>query len=248
MEYPNSKDMLFLKIKILRTEVVKCSVQLSYSVVFYSLWPHGLKHTIKLPCPSPISGACSNSCPSNWWCHPIISASVIPFSFYLQSFPKSGAFLINQLFTSGGQNSGASASSISPSSEYSGLISFRMDWFDRLVVQVTLKRLVQLHSSKASILWLLTFFMGQLSHPYMTTGKTIALTILTFVGKVVPLLFNMLSKFVIDFLPRCKCLLISCLQSPSVVILKPKKIKVCHCFPCFPTYFSWCDGGRAPWS
>ena len=128
--------------------------------------------------------------------------------------------------------------SISPSSEYSGLISFRMDWFDRLVVQVTLKRLVQLHSSKASILWLLTFFMGQLSHPYMTTGKTIALTILTFVGKVVPLLFNMLSKFVIDFLPRCKCLLISCLQSPSVVILKPKKIKVCHCFPCFPTYFS----------
>ena len=114
---------------------------------------------------------------------------------------------------------------ISPSNEYTGLISFRMDWFDLLAVQGTLKSLLQHHSSKASILWCSAFFMVQLSYPYMTTRKTIALTRQNFVCKVTSLLFNMLSKLVIAFLPRSKCLLISWLQSPSTVILEPPKIK-----------------------
>ena len=115
--------------------------------------------------------------------------------------------------------------SISPSNDYSRLISFRNDWFELLAVQGTLKSLLQHHSSKASILWFSAFLTVQLSHPYMTTGKTIALTIWTFVSKVMSLLFNMLSGFVICFLPRSKRLLISWLQSPSAVILEPKKIK-----------------------
>ena len=115
--------------------------------------------------------------------------------------------------------------SISPSNEYSGLISFRMDWLDLLAIQGTLKSLLQYHSSQASILRRSAFFTVQLSHPYMTMGKTIALTRWTFVGKVMSLLFNMLSRLVISFLPRSKCLLISWLQSPSAVILEPKKIK-----------------------
>ena len=125
--------------------------------------------------------------------------------------------------------------SISPSSEYSGLISFRVDRFNLLAVQGTLKSLLQHHSSKASILCHSAFFMVQLSHPYMTTGKTIALTIWTFVDKVMSLLFKMLSRLVIAFLPRSKCLLISWLQSPSAVILEPQN-KVSHCFHCFPIY------------
>ena len=115
--------------------------------------------------------------------------------------------------------------SISPSNEYSGLISFRIDCFDLLAVQGTLKNLLQHHSSKALILWCSAFFIVQLSHPYMTTGKTIALTRQTFVDKVMSLLFNMLSRLVITFLPRGKRLLISWLQSPSAVILEPKNIK-----------------------
>ena len=114
---------------------------------------------------------------------------------------------------------------ISPSNEHPGLISFRMDWLDLLAVQRTLKSLLQQHSSKASILWSSAFFMVQLSHPYMTTGKTIALTRWTSVDKVMSLLFNMLSRLVITFLPRSKGLLISWLQSLSVVILEPRKIK-----------------------
>ena len=113
--------------------------------------------------------------------------------------------------------------SISPSNEYSGLISFRMNLLDLFAVQGTLKSLLQHHSSKESILWCSAFFIVQLSHPYMTTGKTIALTRRTFVGKVMSLLFNMLSRLVITFLPRSKHLLISWLQSPSAVILEPKK-------------------------
>ena len=115
--------------------------------------------------------------------------------------------------------------SVSPSNEYSGLISFRMDWLDLLAVQCTLKSLLQHHSSKASILQHSTFFLVQLSHPYMTTGKTIVLTRWTFVGKVMSLLFNMLSRLVITFLPKSKCLLISWLQSPCAMILGPPKIK-----------------------
>jgi len=117
------------------------------------------------------------------------------------------------------------SSSFSPSNEYSGLISFRMDWLDLLVVQGTLKSVLQHHSSKAPIFRCSAFFKVQLSHPYMTTGKTIALTRWTFVGKVMSLLFNMVSRLVITFLPRSKCLLTSWLQSPSAVILEPKKIK-----------------------
>ena len=123
--------------------------------------------------------------------------------------------------------------SISPSNEYSGLISFRIDWFDLLAVQGTLKNLLQHHTSKASILQHSAFFIVQLSHPYMTTGNTIALTRGTFVGKVMSLLFNMLSRFVIAFLPRSKHLLISWLQSPFAVILEPRKESWSH-FYCFP--------------
>ena len=125
---------------------------------------------------------------------------------------------------------------ISPSNEYLGLISFTIDWFDLLAVQGTLQSLLQHHSSKASILQCLAFFIVQLSHPYMTTGKTIALTRWTFVDKVMSLLFNMLSRLVMAFLPRSKYLLISWLQSPSAVILEPKKIKS-DSFHCFPIYF-----------
>ena len=120
--------------------------------------------------------------------------------------------------------------SINPSNKYAGLISFRIDWLGLLAVQGTLKSLLQHHSSKASILMCSAFFIVQLSHPYMTTGKTIVLTRQTFVDKVMSLLFNMLSRLVITFLPRSKCLLISWLQSPSAVILEPKKRKVSHCF------------------
>ena len=126
--------------------------------------------------------------------------------------------------------------SISPSNEYSGLISFRIDWLDLLESQGTLKSLLQHHSSKAPILWRSVFFMVQLSHPYMTTGKTTALTIWTFFGKVMPLLVNILSKFVIAFLSRSKCLFISWLQSPSAVIFGAQENRVCHCFHCFPIY------------
>ena len=126
--------------------------------------------------------------------------------------------------------------SISPSNEYSGLISFRMDWLDLLAVQGTLKSLLQYYSSKTSILQHSVFFIVHLSHLYMTTGKTIALTRWTFVGKVMSLFFNMLSKFIIAFLPRNKCLSISWLQSPSAVILEPKKIKSVTVFHCFPIY------------
>ena len=125
--------------------------------------------------------------------------------------------------------------SISPSNEYSRLNSFSIDSLDLLAVQGTLKSLLQHHSSKASILWRSAFFMVQLSHPYMTTGKTIALTRWTFVGKVMSLLFNMLSRLVITFLPKSKHLLISWLQSPSAVILEPPKNKVCHCFTVSPS-------------
>ena len=123
----------------------------------------------------------------------------------------------------------------SPSNEYSGLISFRMDWLDLLAVQGTLKSLLQHHSSKPSILLRSAFFIVQLSHPYMTSGKTVALTRWTFVGKVMSLLFNMLSRLVITFLPRSKHLLISWLQSPSAVILEPPKIKSLTVFTVSPS-------------
>ena len=176
--------------------------------------------------------------------HPTISSSIVPFSSHLQPFPASGSFPVSQFFLHIRWSKYWSFSfSISPSNEYSELISFRMDLLDLLAVQGTLKSLLQHHSSKASILQHSAFFMVQLAHPYMTTGKTIALTMLTFVVKVISLPFNMLSRLVIAFLPRSRCLLISWLRSPSVVILEPKKIKS-HCFHCFPIYLPWSDGTR----
>ena len=211
-----------------------------------SLRPHELQHS-RPPCPSPTPGVHSNPRPSSRWCHPTISSSVIPFSSCPQSFPASGSFQMSQLFTSGGQSTGVPAStSVLPvnTQEYPGLISFRMDWLDLLAVLGTLKSLLQHHSSKASILLCSAFFIVQLSHPYMTTGKNIALTRQNSVGKVMSLLFNMLSRLVIIFLLRSKHLLISWLQSPSAVILEPPKNKVSHYFHCFSIYLPWSDGTR----
>ena len=152
-----------------------------------SLQPHEPQHT-RPPCPSVTPRVHPNPCPSSWWCHPTISSSVIPFSSCPQSFPASGSFPMSQLFASCSQSIGVSASASNffsiPSNEYSGLISFRMEWLDLLAVQGTLKSLLPHHSSKASILRHSAFFIIQLSYPYMTTGKTIALTRQTFADKV----------------------------------------------------------------
>ena len=156
-----------------------------------SLRPHELQHA-RPPCPSPTPGVYPKSCPLGQWCHPTILSSVVPF-FHLQYFPVSGPFQMSQLFTSGGQSIGFS--NISSSKEHSGLTSFRMDWLDLLTVHRTLKSLLQHHSSKASILQRSVFFIVQLPHPYMTTGKTIALTRWTSVGKVT----SLLSRLVITF-------------------------------------------------
>ena len=177
----------------------------SFSVMPNSLQPHGLQHA-RPPRPSLSPRACSNSCPLSRGCHPTISPSVIPIS-RMQSFPSIRVF----------SNESAVhirwlkywSFSISPSNEYSGLISFRMDWLDLHAVQGTLKSLLQHHSSEASVLWHSAFFIVQISHPTMTTGKTIALTRQTSVGKVMSLLFNMLSRLVVTFLPRSKRVLIS---------------------------------------
>ena len=167
-----------------------------------SLRPHEPQHA-RPPYPSPSPGVHSNSHPWSWWCHPAISSSVIPFSSCPQSLPASESFPKSQLFAWGGQSTDWSFSfSIIPSKEHPGLISFRMDWLDLLAVQGTLKSLLQHHSSKASILRRSAFLIVQLSHPYMTTRKTTALTRRTFVGKLMSLLFNMLSRLVITFLPR----------------------------------------------
>ena len=186
--------------------VVFRSVQFSRSVVSDSLRPHEPQHT-RPPGPSPTPRAYPNPRPLSLWCHPTISSSVVSFPSCPQSFPASGSFPMSQLFTSDGQYWSFSFNII-PSNEHPGLISFRMDWLDLLAVQGTLKSLLQHHSSKASILRRSAFFIVQLSHPYMTTGKTIALTRWTFVDKVMSLLFNMLSRLVITFLPRSKRLLI----------------------------------------
>ena len=179
----------------------------SRQVVSSSLQPHEQQHA-RQPCPSPSSWVCSNSCPLNWWCHPTISSFVVPFSC-LQSFPASESFPVSWLFASGGQSIGASVSALV-------LPMNIQDWFPlgwtgliSLLSKGLSKSLLQHHSSKASILWCSAFFMVQLSHPYMTTGKTIALTIRTLVGEVMAQLFNILPKFVKAFLPRSKCLLIS---------------------------------------
>ena len=190
-----------------------------------SLWPHGLQHP-RLPCPSQFPRVCLDSCNAIFF-----SAALF---FCLQSFPASGFF--NQLALHIRWLKYWSFSfSISPSNEYSGLISFRINWFDLLAVQRTLKSLLQHRNSKVSVLWPSAFFMGPLSHVYMTTGKTPALTIWTSVGKVISLLFNMLFRFVIAFLSRSKCLLISWQQSLCEVFLESKKNL--SLFPLFPHLF-----------
>ena len=163
----------------------------------------------RLPCPSPAPGAYSDSCPSSHWCHPTISSSVVPFSSRLQSFPALGSFLVSQFFISGGHRI---SFSISPSNEYSGLISLslRRDWLDLLEVQGTLKSLLQHHSSKSINSSVLSFLYSPTLTSIHDHWKTwIALTRRTFVGKVMSLLFNMLSRLIIVFLPRSKRLLIS---------------------------------------
>ena len=164
-----------------------------------------------------------------------LSSSVFPFFSCLQSFPASGSFSSKLALHIRWPKYWSFILSLSPSNEYSGLISFRMDWFDLLAVQGTLKSLPQHHSPKPSILQHSAFFLVHLLHPYMTTGKTMSSTRWTFVAKVVSLLFTALSGLVIAFFPRSKCLLISWLQSALAVILEPKKIK-CHCFHSFPIY------------
>ena len=199
------------------------SVQFSHSVVSNSLRLHELQHA-RPPCPSPAPGVYPNSCPSSWWCHPNNLSLVVPFSSCPQSFPASGSFPISQFFKSGGWNIGASASASVPP------VNIKC-WFPLWLIA-----LISLQSKGRSKVFTNTtvqkhqFFSAQLSlqsnshiHPYQTTGNTIALTIWTFVGKVMSPLFNALSGFVIAFLPSSKCLLISWLQSPSAVMLEPPK-------------------------
>ena len=211
----------------------------SHSVVFDFLWPHGLQHT-RLPCPSPSPRACSNSCPLNQWCHPTVSSSVISFSFCLQSYPASGSFSVIQLVTSVGQYWNFSFS-FSPSNEYSGLISFRIDWFDLPAVQRTLKSILQYHSSKMSIIQNSAFFMVHFSHPYMTNGKTIAMVIQIFASRVMSLLINNVYSFVTAFLLRSKH---HNFMTAVTVFCDFGEFKVCHCFHCLPVYLPWSDGIR----
>ena len=218
------------------------SVQFCHSVVCNSSWPHELQHA-RPPCPSPTPRVYFR----------LMSIVLVMPSIHLilccplhlpSIFPSIRVFSNESVLPIRWPKFWSFSFSISPSNEYSGLISFKIDWLDLLAVQGTLKSLLQHHSSKASILWRSAFFIVQLSHPYMTTGKIVPLTRWIFVGKVMSLLFNMLSRLVIAFLPRSKCLLISWLQSPSAVILEPPKDKVSHCFRCFPIYLPWSDGTR----
>ena len=200
------------------------SIQFSHSVVSNSLQPHEPQHA-RPPCPSQTPGVYSNSCPlspvmpSNHLilCHPLL---LLPSVFHsIRVFSNESVVCMRW------PEYWSFSFSISPSNEHPGLISFRMDWLDLHAVQGTLKSLFQHYSSKTSILQHSAFFIVQLSHPYMTTGKTIALTRWTFVNKVMSLLFNMLSRLVITFLPRSKHLLISWLHSQPAVMLEPPKIK-----------------------
>ena len=221
--------------KFIKSQIKLKSASQLYSVQFSSvdtgespvmsdsLRPHESQHA-RPPCPSPTPRVHSDSHPSSQWCHPAISSSVIPFSSCPQP-PSIKVFSNESTLHMRWPKYWSFSFSIIPSKEVPGLISFKMDWLDLLAVQGTLKSLLQHHSSKASILHHSAFFTVQLSHPYMTTGKTIALTRWTLIGKVMSLLLNMLSRLVITFLPRSKHLLISWLQSPSAVILEPRKIK-----------------------
>ena len=189
--------------------------------MYDSLGPHGL-YNARLPCPSPTPRVYSNSCPLSPSNHLILCR---PFFLLPSILPNIRVFSNESVLCIRWPKYWSFSFTFSPSNEYSGLISFRMNWLDFLAVQGTLKRLLQHHSSKASILQHSAFFIVQLSHPYTTIAKTVALTRRTFIGKVMSLLLTILSKLVITFLPRSKRLLISWLQSPSAVMLEPQKIK-----------------------
>ena len=184
-----------------------------------SLQPHGLQHA-RPPCPSPTPWVCSNSCPLSQWCHPTISTSVIHYSC-LQSCPASGSFPMSQFFASDGQGIGASATASVLSMNIQNWFPLGLTGWISLQSK-GLSRVFSNTTAKASILQCSAFFKVQLSHPYLTIGKTIALTKWTIVGKVMSLHFNMLCRLVITFLPRSKHLLISWLQSPFAMILEPK--------------------------
>ena len=195
-----AKFRLKLK-KVEKTTRPFSSVQFTHSVMSDSLWPHESQHA-RPPCPSPTPRVYSNSCLSSQWCHPAISSSVVPLLLLPPIPPSIRVFSNESTLHMRWPKYWSFSFSIIPSEEIPGLISFRMDWLHLLAVQGTLKSLLQHHSSKASILPCSAFFMVQLSHPYMITGKTIALTRRIFVGKVMSLLLNMLSRLVITFLPR----------------------------------------------
>ena len=192
---------------------------------------------VRPPCPSLTSGVYSNSCPLSWWCHPTISSSVVPFSSCLHSSLASGSFPMSQFFASGGQSIGASTSVLPMNIQ---------DWFPLGLTgwislqSNTLKSLLQHYSSKASILWQLAFLMVQLSHPYMTTGKTTALTRWTCFGKVMSLLLNMLSRLVIAFFQGASVFFHG--YSHHLQWFGAQENKVCHCFHCFPICLPLSDG------
>ena len=194
----------------------------------------------RLPHPSLSPGGCSNSCALSWWWYPIIWSSVALFSSCPQSFPAPGSFSNESTLCIRWPKYWSFSFSISLSNEYSGLISFRIDWFDLHVQESSLAP----QFSKASVLQCSAFFMVQHSHPYMTTGKTLSSSIQTSVSKVMSLLFNTLSRFVITFLPRNKCLLISWLESLSSVILEPKKSESAAAFTFSPSILPRSDGAR----
>ena len=220
----HSQKLSHLQVHCLQLETVNRSIQfssLSRVQLFATSWTEA--HQVSLSITNSRSllklTSIESGRPSNHYivCHPLLLSSSI--------FPRISIFSNESDLPIGRPKYWSLSFSISPSNEYSGLITFRTNWLDHLAVQGTLKSLLQHCSSEASILWHSAFFILQLSHRHMTTAKTIALIILTSVSKVMPLLFNMLSRFVITFLPRSKCLLISSLQSPPEVVLEPKKIK-----------------------
>ena len=205
-----------------------------------SLRPYELLHN-RLPCPLLSSRVCSNSCPFSRWCHPTTSSSVISFSSSLQYFPSSGSFPVSPLFASGGWSIGASASaSVLPMNiqgwfplGLTGLIFLQSTGLSRVFSSITIW--------KRQFFWHLAFFMIQISHPYMTTEKTIALIRWTFVGKVMSLPFNRLSRLVVTFLPRSKCLNFMAAVTICSDFRAPQN-KICHGFHFFPFYLPWSDG------
>ena len=208
-----------------------------------SLQLHGLQH-VRFPCSSPTPRVCSNSCPWSWWCQLAISSSVIPISSHLQSFPVSGYFQMSQFFISGGRNIGVSVSAtVLPMNTqdrfplwWTGWISLQSKGLSRVFFNTT----VQKHQ-----FFIAQLFIVQLSHSYMTTGKTIVFTRWTFFGEVISLLFNMLSRLLIAFFPRSIFFFFNFVTAFTICSdLGAQENKVSHCFHCFPIYLPWSDGTR----